>query len=115
MAAILATTAACVATPAGSRCPGIGGGVEVLADALPVAADHQDQLELRSCGCFPSESEISLAPNEWLRDLKMAALLAGEARYGNWLVGTDFIYMRLGDSGSKTKARKPRPRSGPGY
>ncbi len=51
------------------------------------------------------ESEISVAPNEWLRDLKMAALLAGEARYGNWLVGTDFVYMNLGDSKSTTKAR----------
>ena len=39
------------------------------------------------------ESEISVAPDEWLRDLKMAALLAGEARYGNWLVGTDFVYL----------------------
>lgn len=62
----------------------------------PVAASHL-------------ESEISLAPNEWLRDLKMAALVAGEARYGNWLVGTDFIYMRLGDTASTIKAKNFGP------
>ena len=55
------------------------------------------------------ESEISVGPDEWLRDLKMAALLAGEARYGNWLVGTDFVYMHLGDSASKTKVKNFGP------
>lgn len=55
------------------------------------------------------ESEISVAPNEWLRDLKMAALVAGEARYGNWLVGTDFVYMHLGDTASKIKVKNFGP------
>jgi hypothetical protein len=62
----------------------------------PVAASHL-------------ESEISVAPNDWLRDLKMAALLAGEARYGNWLVGGDFVYMHLGDSASKTRVNNIGP------
>ncbi len=65
-------------------------------DLGPVAASHL-------------ESEISVAPNEWLRDLKMAALVAGEARYGNWLLGTDFIYLHLGDTASKTKAKNLGP------
>ena len=55
------------------------------------------------------DSEISVAPNDWLRDLKMAALLAGEARYGNWLVGGDFVYMHLGDSTSKTRVNNIGP------
>ena len=55
------------------------------------------------------ESEISVAPNDWLRDLKMAALVAGEARYGNWLVKTDFIYMRLGAGDSTTRVRNLGP------
>lgn len=60
----------------------------------PVAASHV-------------ESEISMAPDEWLRDLRMAALLAGEARYAKWLVGTDFIYLHLGDGKSTTKVKTP--------
>jgi opacity protein-like surface antigen len=55
------------------------------------------------------ESEISVAPDEWLRDLKMAALLAGEARYGNWLLGGDLVYMHLGDTTSKTKVKNIGP------
>lgn len=46
------------------------------------------------------ESEISLAPSDWLPDLKMTGLLAGEARYGKWLITGDYIYMNLGSSES---------------
>ena len=48
------------------------------------------------------DSEISVAPNDWLPDLKMAGLLAGEARYGKWLMAGDYIYMNLGSTGSHT-------------
>jgi hypothetical protein len=48
------------------------------------------------------ESEISMAPNEWLPHLKMGGLLAGEARYGKWLMAGDYVYMNLGGSSSKT-------------
>ena len=60
-------------------------------------------------GASHLQSEVSVPPNEWLRDLKMAALLAGEARYGDWLVGTDFVYMHLGDSESKTRVNNFGP------
>ena len=56
-------------------------------------------------GASHLQSEISVAPNDWLRDLSMAFLIAGEARYGNWLVGTDFIYLHLSDGHSKTKVK----------
>lgn len=51
------------------------------------------------------ESEISLAPSDWLPDLKMTGLLAGEARYGNWLIAGDYIYMNLGSSESHINTR----------
>jgi hypothetical protein len=46
------------------------------------------------------ESEISVSPSDWLPDLKMAGLLAGEARYGKWLIAGDYVYMNLGSTGS---------------
>lgn len=60
-------------------------------------------------GASHLQSEVSVPPNEWLRDLSMFALVAGEARYGNWLVGTDFIYLHLSDGDSKTKVNNFGP------
>ncbi|MGA9962448.1 MAG: hypothetical protein WBP66_08890, partial [Azonexus sp.] len=57
--------------------------IKTTLDFGPVAASHL-------------ESEISLAPNEWLPHLKMTGLLAGEARYGKWLMAGDYVYMNLG-------------------
>jgi hypothetical protein len=56
-------------------------------------------------GASGLQNEVSVPPNEWLRDLSMAFLVAGEARYGKWLVGTDFIYLHLSDGSSKTKVK----------
>ena len=109
MAAILATTAACVATPLAAVAQESAEGWKFSLMPYLWLPTIKTNLNFGPVAASRLESEISLAPNEWLRDLKMAALLAGEARYGNWLVGTDFVYMRLGDSGSKTKARNLGP------
>lgn len=47
------------------------------------------------------DNEISLAPSDWLPHLKMGGLIAGEARYGKWLMAGDYVYLNLGSSSSK--------------
>jgi hypothetical protein len=55
------------------------------------------------------ESEISVAPSDWLPALKMAGLLAGEARYGKWSIAGDYVYMNLGSTGSHTNTNNFGP------
>ena len=55
------------------------------------------------------ESDISVAPSDWLPDLKMAGLLAGEARYGKWLLAGDYIYLNLGNADSHINTRNLGP------
>jgi hypothetical protein len=45
----------------------------------------------------------TLGPNDYLNNLNFAAMLAAEARQGNWSVFTDIVYMDLGNQ--KTKIR----------
>jgi hypothetical protein len=55
------------------------------------------------------ESEISVAPSDWLPALKMAGLLAGEARYGKWSITGDYVYMNLGSTDSHTNTNNFGP------
>jgi hypothetical protein len=55
------------------------------------------------------ESEISVAPSDWLPKMKMAGLLAGEARYGKWLLAGDYVYLNLGSNNSHTNTNNFGP------
>ena len=108
-AAILATTVGCLAAPAPAIAQESAEGWKFSLMPYLWLPTIKTNLNLGPVAGSLLESEISVAPSEWLRDLKMAALLAGEARYGKWLVGTDFVYMHLGDSGSMTKVKNFGP------
>ncbi|MBK8891785.1 MAG: hypothetical protein IPN75_16090 [Dechloromonas sp.] len=55
------------------------------------------------------DSEISVAPNDWLPHMDMAFLLAGEARYGKWLIAGDYVYLNLGNVSSHTNTHNFGP------
>lgn len=67
------------------------------------------KLNLGTVAASRLESEISVAPSDWLPDLKMAGLLAGEARYGKWLLAGDYIYLNLGSADSHINTRNFGP------
>jgi hypothetical protein len=46
---------------------------------------------------------IDVTPNDYLSSLQFGALLAGEARKGEWAVFTDLLYMDLADLKSRVK------------
>jgi hypothetical protein len=48
--------------------------------------------------------DVEVKPNQYLSALKFGALLAGEARKGEWSVATDILYMRLGASGTRIRS-----------
>jgi hypothetical protein len=50
---------------------------------------------------FGSSANVSIDADTILSDLKFAAMIAGEARKGRWLIATDVIYLDLSSSDSK--------------
>lgn len=69
----------------------------------------ETKLNLGPVAASRLESEISLAPSDWLPDLKMTGLLAGEARNGKWLIAGDYIYLNLGSADSRINTRNFGP------
>ena len=60
-----------------------------------------------------STANVSADESDILGSLQMALMLAGEARKGNWLLATDYMYLDLGKSDSKVKSVDFNPGSGP--
>lgn len=56
---------------------------------------------------------VSLDAQQVLQSLNFAAMAAGEARKGNWLIATDYIYLNMGNSDSKVKSVDFNPGPGP--
>jgi hypothetical protein len=59
-----------------------------------------------------SSANVSIDAEAILSDLKFAAMIAGEARKGRWLIGTDVIYLDLSNNDSKVESVDLNP--GPG-
>jgi len=47
---------------------------------------------------------LEVKPNKYLSDIKFGSLFEGAARKGDWVVGTDVMYMKLGGSKSTVKS-----------
>lgn len=58
-------------------------------------------------------ANVSADESDVLSSLQMAFMIAGEARRGQWLVATDYIYLDLGKTDSKVKSVDFNPGSGP--
>ena len=58
-------------------------------------------------------ANVNVDANTILSDLDFAFMIAGEARRGRWLVGTDFIYLDLSSTNSQVKSVDFNPGSGP--
>jgi hypothetical protein len=58
-------------------------------------------------------ANVDVDANTILSDLDFAFMIAGEARKGRWLVGTDFIYLDLSSDNSQVKSVDFNPGSGP--
>ena len=60
-----------------------------------------------------SSANVSADESDVLSALQMAFMIAGEARRGQWLVATDYMYLDLGKTDSKVKSVDFNPGSGP--
>jgi hypothetical protein len=58
-------------------------------------------------------ANVTVDANTILSDLDFAFMIAGEARRGRWLVGTDFIYLDLSSDNSQVKSVDFNPGPGP--
>ena len=58
-------------------------------------------------------ANVNVDANTILSDLDFAFMIAGEARKGRWLIGTDFIYLDLSSDNSQVKSVDFNPGSGP--
>jgi hypothetical protein len=58
-------------------------------------------------------ANVSIDADTLLSDLKFAFMITGEARKGRWLIGTDVIYLSLGNSDSTIKSVDFNPGPGP--
>ena len=58
-------------------------------------------------------ANVTVDANTLLSDLDFAFMIAGEARKGRWLVGTDFIYLDLSSDNSQVKSVDFNPGTGP--
>lgn len=47
--------------------------------------------------------EVGVGPNNYLQNLSLALMLAGEARHGKWSIVTDFIYLDFGSQESNVR------------
>jgi hypothetical protein len=47
--------------------------------------------------------ETRIGPNDWLSNLKFAALVAGGVRKGNWSAFTDIMYLDLGNENTRVR------------
>jgi hypothetical protein len=51
----------------------------------------------------PRQVNINVTPNDYLSDLKFAAMITGEVRKGDWSVFTDYIYLDFTGQNSRVK------------
>jgi hypothetical protein len=58
-------------------------------------------------------ANVEVSADTILSDLDFAFMIAGEARKGRWLIGTDLIYLDLSSSDSEVKSVDFNPGSGP--
>ena len=60
-----------------------------------------------------ASANVSADESDVLSNLQMAFMIAGEARKGQWLIATDYMYLDLGKVDSKVKSVDFNPGSGP--
>lgn len=92
----------------------------LLALLLPLAAHAQDwQFTLTPYLYLPNvdgnlkysippgaagSPDVSVGPNNYLENLSLALMLAGEARKGDWSIITDFVYLDFDKEGGSVKS-----------
>ena len=84
IAVAAATTAASLAVPMAATAQESAEGWKFSLMPYVWLPTIKTTLSFGSVAASRLDSEISVAPNDWLPHMDMAFLLAGEARYGKW-------------------------------
>ena len=104
-----ATTVASLAVPMAATAQESGEGWKFSLMPYVWLPTIKTTLSFGSVAASRLDSEISVAPNDWLPHMDMAFLLAGEARYGKWLIAGDYLYLNLGNVSSHTNTHNFGP------